>query len=75
MKVYILFDKDYSFTSALTLTILALLTKFNVDSVYWKHNIFRDTVAIRKVFELPPKESLSKLVSFESLYGICVLDF
>lgn len=75
MKVYILFDKDYSFTSALTLTILALLAKFNVDSVYWKHNIFRDTVAIRKVFELPPKESLSKLVSFESLYGICVLDF
>lgn len=60
-------ERDYSFIWALTFTIFALLAKFNVESVYWKHNIEHEIVAIINVLEFPPKESLSKFVSFESL--------
>ena len=63
-------DKDSSLIRALTLTILARLAKFKVDSVYWKQSNELAIVAMMKVLELPPKESRSKQVSFESLYGI-----
>lgn len=49
-----------------------MVAKFRVDIVYDIDYILDDNVAIRIVFELPPKESLSIFVSTESLYGICV---
>lgn len=52
---------------ALTLTIFARLAKFNVDRVSWKQRIEVETVATMNVFEFPPRLSLSKQVSFESL--------
>ena len=63
-------ERDYSLIKAFTFTILARFAKWRVERVYWKHKTFMDTVAIRNVFEFPPRESLSKLVSFESRYGI-----
>lgn len=51
---------------AFTFTILARFAKFRVDRVYWKHIIDRAIVAIRNVFELPPRESRNKLVSLLS---------
>ncbi len=63
-------DNDSSLINAFTFTILALFAKFNVDNVSWKLNAILDTAAIMIVFELPPKESLNKHVSFESLYGM-----
>lgn len=57
------------------MTIFALFAKFNVDRVYWKQSIFLEIVAIKNVLEFPPKESRSRHVNFESLYGICDLVF
>jgi len=68
-----LVDSDYSLTRALTLTILALFAKLRVESVSWKHKIEVEIVATIKVFEFPPKLSLSKQVNLESLYGIWTL--
>lgn len=67
-------ERDYSLIRALTLTILALLAKFKVDKVYWKHKIDVEIVATIKVLELPPRLSRKRHVSLESLYGIWVLD-
>lgn len=60
-------DNDSSFIKALTFTILALLAKFKVDKVYWKLRATLETAATIIVFEFPPKESLNKQVSLESL--------
>lgn len=57
------------------MTIFARDAKFKVDKVYWELNVILDTAAIIIVFELPPKESLNKHVSFESLYGMWTPDF
>ena len=62
-----LVDKDSSFMWAFTLTIFALLAKFNVDKVSWKQRTEQEIVAMMNVFEFPPKESLNKFVNFESL--------
>lgn len=62
-----LFERDSSLISALTLTIFALFAKLSVERVYWKQRTEQETVAMMNVFEFPPKESLSKLVNFESL--------
>ncbi len=67
LKTYKFVESDSSFIKAFTLTILALLAKFNVERVYWKLNAKLDTVAIMMVLELPPSESLNKQVSLESL--------
>lgn len=67
LNVSIFVERDYSFIKALTFTIFARFAKLRVERVSWKHKTFLETVAIKKVLELPPKESLSKLVSFESL--------
>lgn len=61
-----LVERDSSLTRAFTLTILARLAKFNVESVSWKHCYDVDIVATMNVFEFPPKESLKRHVSFES---------
>ena len=66
-------ERDSSFISAFTFTILALFAKLRVDRVYWKQRIEVETVATMKVFELPPRLSLRRQVNFESLYGICAL--
>ena len=68
-------DKDSQLIKAFTLTIFARFAKFKVDKVYWKLNAILDTAAIIIVFELPPKESLNKHVSFESLYGMWLRGF
>lgn len=60
-------ERDYSLIKALTFTILALLAKFKVESVYWKQRIDVEIVATIKVLELPPKLSLKRHVNFESL--------
>lgn len=67
--------RDYSLIWALTFTIFALFAKFKVERVSWKQWTELDIVPIIKVFEFPPKESLSKFVSFESLYGMWFLCF
>lgn len=61
-----LVERDYSFTSAFTFTIFALLAKFKVDRVSWKHRIDVEMVATMNVLEFPPKLSLRRQVSFES---------
>ncbi len=63
-------DNDSSLINAFTFTILALFAKFKVDNVSWKLNAILETAAIMMVFEFPPKESLSRHVNFESLYGM-----
>ena len=61
------------FTLALFLTDRALWPNLQVDSVSWSLKGCGLHVIIRQVFELPPSDSESILVNFDSRYGICVL--
>jgi len=61
-----------SFTTALFFTVLARFANLSVDSVVPKQSEDGLTVAIKEVLELPPNESRSRNVSFESRYGTCL---
>ena len=50
---------------------LARAPNLSVLSVSASLNGWGEQVMIRSVFELPPSDSESILVSFDSLYGIC----
>jgi len=54
---------------------LALVANFNVDYDSPKASDDGETIAIIVVLQLPPRLSSKILVSLESLYGICGLDF
>ena len=58
-------------TFALFLIERALWPKRQVESVSWSLKGLGEQVTIRHVFELPPRDSLSIRVSFDSRYGIC----
>jgi hypothetical protein len=45
---------------------------FSVDKDSWKLEDSGESVASRKVLQLPPRESFSRYVSLESRYGTCV---
>ena len=60
-----------AFAIALFLIRFARMPKRNVEIVSSKFSISDAAATINVVFALPPKDDLSKCVSFELRYGIC----